>query len=334
MNKRLYKWVLMVMSALLITISLSIRANADEPGEYLIKINRVSNCITIYQKDDKGEFSTPYKSMVCSVGTDINTTPTGEFVIGDKYDWRKMADRTFSQYCCRIQDTILIGSTPYVRRGNDTLIVDEFNRLGEGASPTGCIRLSVGDAKWIYDNCQPGTKVVIYDDQASPGPMGRPDTFDIPTNSEFANWDPTDPIESNPWNTRAPQITGVSDKSVKLGRTIDLMDGILGIDTCGNEASDYIRIDGEYNLDEPGTYNLKYVLTDMTGRTAEAPFVLNVKGEKKTTAQTDDNAAETTTPYVVYQEKEKGDAGVGTVMIIVVAAALSFAFVSFVVKRK
>lgn len=347
MKKNFIKSILAILLVILNVSLFSTFARADEPGEYLLKVNRVANCITAYQKDENGEFTKAYKAMACSVGADINTTPVGEFAISDKYDWRKMKDATFSQFCCRILDNILIGSVPFRNRANDTMDVMEFNKLGEGATSTGCIRLSVLDAKWIFDSCAPGTKVIIYDDETSPGPIGKPDTFDIPTNSEFINWDPTDPNPNNPWNTKAPQITGAEDKTVDVGEQIDLMDGVLGIDTCGNEGTDYIKIEGEYDFDEPGEYAVKYVLTDLTGRTAEAPITLTVKGEKKTTQEIVENTsdkydettqyidvAEETTPYVVYEEKEKGDAGVGTVMTIIIIAVVSFIIVSFVVKRK
>ena len=36
----------------------------------------------------------------------------------------------------------------------------QYNKLGQQAS-AGCIRLAVTDAKWIYDHCRLGTKVVI-----------------------------------------------------------------------------------------------------------------------------------------------------------------------------
>jgi hypothetical protein len=43
----------------------------------------------------------------------------------------------------------------------------KFNQLG-GKASLGCIRLSAGDAKWIFDNCATGTPVIVYDDTASP----------------------------------------------------------------------------------------------------------------------------------------------------------------------
>ena len=35
------------------------------------------------------------------------------------------------------------------------------NNLGSKASH-GCVRLSVEDAKWLYQNCPKGTKVIVY----------------------------------------------------------------------------------------------------------------------------------------------------------------------------
>jgi hypothetical protein len=35
---------------------------------YLVKVNRVLNCVTVYTKDSNGKFTVPYKSMACSTG--------------------------------------------------------------------------------------------------------------------------------------------------------------------------------------------------------------------------------------------------------------------------
>lgn len=59
----------------------------------------------------------------------------------------------------------------------------------------------VVDVKWIYDNCPVGTTVVIYDDAATPGPMGTPGTIYIdPDDETYRGWDPTDPDAANPWD--------------------------------------------------------------------------------------------------------------------------------------
>lgn len=62
----------------------------------------------------------------------------------------------------------------------------------------GCIRLTVEDAKWIYDNCKSGTTVGFYSSE-DPGPLGKPETKIISDNEECRNWDPTDPADNNPW---------------------------------------------------------------------------------------------------------------------------------------
>ena len=42
------------------------------------------------------------------------------------------------------------------------LAVSSYKALGTRQSH-GCVRLLVSDAKWIYDNCKAGTKIVVYE---------------------------------------------------------------------------------------------------------------------------------------------------------------------------
>ena len=51
------------------------------------------------------------------------------------------------------------------------------------------IRLKAGDAKWIYDNCDLGTKVTIFESNKS-GPFPKPTSVQL----DYSHtWDPTDP---------------------------------------------------------------------------------------------------------------------------------------------
>lgn len=174
----------------------AINVEADLP--FRIKINRVENCVTIYGMDYNGKYSIPYKSFACSVG-ESNRTPLGTFTISDKYDWRLMIDDSYAQYASRVVGQILIHSVGYYSASHDDLKYTEYNKLGTAAS-LGCIRLSCIDAKWIYDNCPSGTEVEIYDESNSPGPLGKPKSIKIPTNSKKKHWDPTDPVGNNPWH--------------------------------------------------------------------------------------------------------------------------------------
>ena len=135
--------------------------------------------------------------MVCSGGPD---TPTGVFNTPVNYDWRLLSGPCYGQYATRIWDAYLFHSVPYYTQHKDDLEYVEFNKLGTQAS-LGCIRLMVVDVKWIYDNCPIGTTVVIYDDAATPGPMGTPGTIYIdPDDETYRGWDPTDPDAANPWD--------------------------------------------------------------------------------------------------------------------------------------
>lgn len=168
----------------------------EDEFPYYIKVNRQQNCVTVYTKDANGEYTIPYKAIVCSTGL-YNATPTGTFHLSNKYRWRELHGGVYGQYASRITGGILFHSVPYRRKSEDSLYADKYNKLGQQAS-MGCIRLTVEDAKWIVDNCPSGTTVEIYDDE-DPGPLGKPEAAKIDTDSPNKGWDPTDPDEDNPW---------------------------------------------------------------------------------------------------------------------------------------
>ena len=91
-----------------------------------------------------------------------------------------------------------IHSVPYSSNSPDSLKYTAYDKLGTKAS-AGCIRLTVQDAMWIYNNCSSGTYVEFYG-ASDPGPLGKPSARKISSNVECRNWDPTDPDPKNPWN--------------------------------------------------------------------------------------------------------------------------------------
>ena len=164
---------------------------------YYIKINRRQNCITIYTSDENGEYTVPYKAMICSTGL-YNATPRGTFHLSTKYLWRELYGKVYGQYATRITGGVLFHSVPYYKKSKSALCTEKYNKLGQQAS-MGCVRLTVEDAKWIADNCPSGTTVEIYDDD-DPGPLGKPEAAHIDTDSPNKGWDPTDPDVENPWH--------------------------------------------------------------------------------------------------------------------------------------
>lgn len=171
---------------------------------YYIKVNYTANTVTIYTKDSAGNYTVPYKAMICSTGT---ATPTsGVYPIQLKWEWLKMLGSVYGHYTSQIVGNILFHSVPYLEKGNPaSLEYWEYDKLGTSAS-AGCIRLKVEDAIWIYDNCPSGTLVEFYSN-SDPGPLGKPTAPKISGyGSPYRNWDPTDPDSSNPWLTNPPEI--------------------------------------------------------------------------------------------------------------------------------
>ena len=183
--------------AIVADIDLTIDEEDEEP--YYIRVNCTTNVVTVYVKDEQGEYTIPYRAMVCSVGLEDHTR-RGTFSITNKYDWKELFQNTWGQYACRFDGTILFHSVPYLKKDASTLESEEYNKLGEAAS-LGCVRLAVEDCKWIYDNCPIGTGVEVFDgaEDGSDDPLGKPVSIQIDLNSPYAGWDPTDPSEDNPW---------------------------------------------------------------------------------------------------------------------------------------
>ena len=170
--------------------------NENEKDIYYIKVNYQENTVTIYKRDDYGNYVVPYKVFVCSCG---RATPTsGVYTISDKYEWRALVNNVYGQYATRIVGSILFHSVPYERiYDKASLEYWEYDKLGQTAS-AGCVRLRVIDAKWIYDNCESGTKVEFYASE-NPGPIGKTIIQKISDNEKYRNWDPTDVDVNNPW---------------------------------------------------------------------------------------------------------------------------------------
>ena len=184
----------------------------DTRPDYVVYVNKALNCITVKQQSEDGSL-TPVKSIVCSCGNEGSETPEGTFQTSNYYEWRKMVDGTYGRYAVRFNGKILFHSVPYFEEAPNTLEWEEYNKLGQNAS-LGCVRMSVKDAKWIYDNCKPRTVVVVYSDNEDVGELGKPTAIKIDDNSSCRMWDPTDTDTNNPW------LTGQEEYSPFVG-TID-----------------------------------------------------------------------------------------------------------------
>lgn len=165
---------------------------------YRLEVNCEQNVVNVYEKDENGEYKNCVKVMLCSVGFATPTSGTYSLKKYGGWEWKGLQGDVFGQYATQITGNILFHSVPYTKKGdNSSLEYWEYDKLGTSAS-LGCIRLTVKNAKWIYDNCAAGTKVYFYKD-SNPGPLGKPSERKISGDSEVNSWDPTDPNSDNPW---------------------------------------------------------------------------------------------------------------------------------------
>lgn len=284
--------------------------NVDYP--YYIRVNRQANCVTIYTKDEEGNYSIPIKAMACSVGLTGNT-PLGVSKITDKYNWRLLFGNVYGQYSVRFNGHILFHSVPYTSITKDALKEGEYNLLGQPASQ-GCVRLSCADAKWIYDNCRKGTQVEVYD-SADPGPLGKPQTIKISSYSPYKGWDPTDPDPRNPWKNGEVTIYGVQSViTINQGDLLDLLAGVSATDIDGLPL--VVDVLGNVDVNTPGMYDITYLAESVIGtqKTVAATVVVNAVEIPETESElpgetetgTESELPEISTDSEVTEEPETG----------------------------
>ena len=186
-----------ILLCFLLLFGVSVTAFAAEKTEYpySITVNLTDNIVTVYEKDASGHYTVPVKAFLCSGG---KSTPEGTFRTTAKYEWRPLFGDVWGQYATRITGHYLFHSVPYFEKDNSTLEYEEYNKLGTTAS-AGCIRLTVADSKWIYDNCPVGTTVKMYRGAVEePLQPAEAQKIDV-DNTALRGWDPTDPDPANPW---------------------------------------------------------------------------------------------------------------------------------------
>ena len=263
------------------------KTKRDMP-KYKIKINKQCCTVTVYKRV-KGKYK-PKKAMICSPG---GATPIGTFSLGEKMRWHTLMGPSYGQYCSRITGKVLFHSVWYYSCNKDAQCYREYNRLGTLASH-GCVRLTVADAKWIYEKVPSGTPITIYN-SSKPGPLGKPKAIKV---TGYCGWDPTDPDDGNPYKKKKPVIKGVKKKvTVKYGKKFKAKKGVTAVNSTGCDATKLIETDVFYrpkylnrfiwvykvNTKRPGKYKVKYTITDELGHKAKKTTKVKVlqKGQKK-----------------------------------------------------
>ena len=202
-------------------------------SKYWVKVNAQANVVTVYKKSNKKW--KPYRAMLCSTGTgkkgSYEETPKGTYRVSGRWDWGPMVGGVYARYVVQFYGDFLFHSVPYTDyRNPKSMPAKEYNKLGKDASH-GCVRLSLMDAKWVYDNIPRGTKVTVYNSK-KPGPLGKPKGIKLPKKPKLT-WDPTDTNKKNKKYRLPKPVISISKTKktvVKPGSTYKLKAGVTAID--------------------------------------------------------------------------------------------------------
>lgn len=166
-------------------------------GPYTVEVDRVNGVMTVYADSAR---TIPVKSIRVSVGNPGTPTPTGRYTLTSYSRWQPLMGPSWGQYGTHVngagQGGIFVHSIACSYANSYNLPVGAYYKLGSPASH-GCIRTCVGDAKWVYNNCN-GSTIYIFDgkyksDEVFKGPLGRRAIVPLKGTKNGGYYDPTDP---------------------------------------------------------------------------------------------------------------------------------------------
>lgn len=251
------------------------KASDNGKKTYAILVNEYNCSVTVFTYDINTKdqiYNKPVRAMACSTGKKpLTTTKNTSWILNEtteKSEWVMLSDNKYYRYATYIGEELMFQSSPYKSEKADSLIAEEYNKIGTPATAKN-IRLSVADAKWIYDNCDEGTivRIVNTPEKRTYFPLGVPEGMKLTEDSKSLKWDPTDSHKDNPYKKLGPVITGAEDKVVELGKGFDMLKDVTAVDTCGNDITDRITTVGNINVNTEGKYIVSYIVTDDMNRT-------------------------------------------------------------------
>jgi lipoprotein-anchoring transpeptidase ErfK/SrfK len=184
-------------------------------GKYFVEVDITNQAVTVYSKDANGKYTNIVRQMTCTTGTPAKSGLGTWTMNGDKYRWGWFEKfKVWAQYCSRIHGSILFHSVLFGKADPNTLRIGSYNGLGYEPTSAGCIRLTVGDAQWIYNNCPAGTQVKICQKASNPSLKARLRNNKLPAGgtpgggSEGPATDTPKPTDTpTPEPTVAPTVT-------------------------------------------------------------------------------------------------------------------------------
>lgn len=159
----------------------------DDGLPYYLYVEKGSFTMTIYTKDDSGAYTVVYAAYRIAHGG--NKTPAGTFTLTDSRErWHDFPDGGTVQYATKYEGHLYIHSPLYATADPAQMWPKYYDgEKGIGKESTGgCLRMVTEAAKFIYENCPPGTIMEIVNSSPK-GTMSD----DVPSRNGL-RIDPTD----------------------------------------------------------------------------------------------------------------------------------------------
>ena len=128
----------------------------DDGLPYYLYVEKGSFTLTIYEKDESGEYTKVYKAYRIAHGG--NKTPAGTYTLGGENTrerWHDFPDGGTVQYATRYEGRLYIHSPLYATSDPTQMWPKYYNGdHGIGLESTGgCLRMVTEASKFIYENC-------------------------------------------------------------------------------------------------------------------------------------------------------------------------------------
>lgn len=206
-------------------------------GAYEIEVDLNNQIVTVYRTGGRANADIA-RQMICSTGSNAadDATPTGVFImpevqkVDERDEWYYIGQyRLYVQYASRIVDSILFHSLPSEKKGISPT-KDSREALGTRASH-GCIRLRPDDARWIAENCPPGTQVNIFeggfaDEELRQKLLRSSYVSEEMSYADFLNGEIVLMVSSS-----APEVAELQAQLMQMGYDCGEADGVFGAET-------------------------------------------------------------------------------------------------------
>lgn len=186
------------------------------PVPYFIEVDVANQLVKVFGLDDNKEYTKLEKIFTASTGTEKFPSDVGTWPLsGRKARWALFPTwgGGYAQYWTKINRSIAFHSFMYTNDRTQVKMAS-VKKLGRPASH-GCIRLSLYDAKWIYDNIGEGVDVWIHED-AKPDPELKYANRLGPFSDKIGTHVPTPVPTQQPVYDKAQQPEGAL-RELKLG---------------------------------------------------------------------------------------------------------------------